>query len=412
MAKMQDVAVVGVGLSKHVSKRRDVNMAELVWEAVNAAYDDAGMKPKDVEAIVTGNMPAFEGVNLPEEWGAGHWGGYNKPVLRITTGGTTGGSVGHAAFYTVASGLYDSCIAIAFEKQSDGDQTMGLNTVAIADMAPLLSYGVDPAFMLAFGGGAVGVAVYQAASYMKFSGCSTHHLDMAAALCRSNAAKNPYAHLKQPGLTPEEVAQTKLLQYPIRFGHVCPSSDGACAMILTTREKAMKLPNKPAFIRSVASCSEEGALVGIAGSGTTNVDPCTQAGCVDAAQRAYAKAGIKDPRNEIDLAEPYAPFAHQLMMFYERLLLCDPGEAPAILESGSMELDGALPVCPSGGVISTNAIGASALERIAEAALQIMGKAGERQAKKDVHTAVAHGWGGAVNLNVVAVLADTPTPRG
>ena len=78
------------------------------------------------------------------------------------------------------------------------------------------------------------------------------------------------------------------------------------------------------------------------------------------------------------------------------------------MDSGSMEMDGELPVCPSGGVISTNAIGASALERIAEAALQIMGKAGEHQVDKEVHKAVAHGWGGLVNLNVVAVLADTP----
>ncbi len=73
-----------------------------------------------------------------------------------------------------------------------------------------------------------------------------------------------------------------------------------------------------------------------------------------------------------------------------------------------MNLDGALPVCASGGVISTNAIGASAMERISEAALQIMGEADERQVPKEVHKAVAHGWGGAVNLNVVAVLSDTP----
>jgi acetyl-CoA C-acetyltransferase len=299
-------------------------------------------------------------------------------------------------------------MTIAFEKQSDGNSTMGLNTVALADAAAQLQLGVDPAFIAAFGGGAVGVAVYQASSYMKSSGCTTHHLDKVAALCRNNAALNPYSHLKQPGLTPEEVAKTTLLQYPIRFGHVCPATDGACAMLFTTGEKARKLTSKPAYVLSVASCSDEAALVGIAGSGTTNVDPCEQESCKLAAARAYELAGISDPRGEIDLAEPYSPFAHQMLMFYERLLLCDEGEAPSILDSGSMNLDGELPVCPSGGVISTNAIGASAMERIAECAMQIMGKCGERQVKKEVHKAVAHGWGGAVNLNVVAVLSDTP----
>ncbi len=403
-----EVAVVGVGLSKHVSKRRDVNMAELVWEAVSACYEDAGLKPRDIDAFATGNMPAFEGVNVPEEWGAGHWGAYGKPVLRITTGGTTGGSVAHGGYYLVGSGLYDTVMTIAFEKQSDGNSTMGLNTVALADAAAQLQLGVDPAFIAAFGGGAVGVAVYQASSYMKSSGCTTHHLDKVAALCRNNAALNPCSHLKQPGLTPEEVAKTTLLQYPIRFGHVCPATDGACAMLFTTGEKARKLTSKPAYVLSVASCSDEAALVGIAGSGTTNVDPCEQESCKLAAARAYELAGISDPRGEIDLAEPYSPFAHQMLMFYERLLLCDEGEAPSILDSGSMNLDGELPVCPSGGVISTNAIGASAMERIAECAMQIMGKCGERQVKKEVHKAVAHGWGGAVNLNVVAVLSDTP----
>ncbi len=288
---MADVAVAGIGYSKHVSKRRDVNIAEMVWEAVANAYADAAVKPKDIDAIVTGNMPAFEGVNMPELWGAGHWGAYQKPLIRITTGGTTGGSVVHAAYYAVASGLYDTVLAIAFEKQSDGDTTAGLNTVALADLAPMLMYGVDPSFMVAFGGGAVGIAVYQAASYMKSSGCTTHHLDKVAAQCRDNASRNPYAHLKQPGLKPEEVAETTLLQYPLRFGHACPATDGACALILTTPENARKMANPPCFIRSVASCSVEGALVGIAGTGTTNSDPCAQPHCKVAAARAYELAG-------------------------------------------------------------------------------------------------------------------------
>jgi acetyl-CoA C-acetyltransferase len=383
-------------------------MAELVYEAVSAAYEDAGVTPGEIEAVVTGNMPAFEGVNLPELWGAGHWGAYGKPLLRITTGGTTGGSVVHGAFYAVASGMFDRVIAISFEKQSDGDTTLGLNSVGIADFAAILRFGTDPEFLISAGGGAIGIVAYQATSYMKSSGCTTHHLDKVAAMCRRNAARNPYAHLKQPDITPEDVAETKMMEYPLRFGHCCPATDGACAMILTSGEVAKKITDSPAYIKSCASCSDEAAVIGIFGGGTATLDPCGQEGCKRAARKAYELAGIKDPRDEIDVAEPYAPFANQLLMFYERLLLCDEGEAPEILDSGSMELSGDLPVCPSGGVISTNAIGASAMERVAECALQIMGRAGEHQVDKDVHNAVAHGWGGALNLNVVAVLGDTP----
>lgn len=405
---MRDVAVVGVGLSKHVSKRRDVNIAEMVYEAVKPALDDAGLKPGDLDAVFTGNMPAFEGVNMPELWGAGHWGAYGKPLIRITTGGTTGGSVAHGAFYGVSSGMFDTVMCVSFEKQSDGNTTIGLNSTVMADLAATLQFGTDAEKLVKMGGGAIGLVAYQTTSYMKSSGMTTDHLDRVTAMCRRNAALNPYAHLREGGVTPEEIASTPLLEYPLRFGHVCPASDGACAMILTTADKAKALTDRPAYLKSCTSCSDETAFVGLFAGGTPNTDPCAQPGCKIAARRAYDLAGIKEPEKEIDLAEPYAPFASQVMMFYERLLLCPEGEAPAAVDSGSMELDGDLPVCPSGGVISTNAIGASAMERIAECALQIMGKAGEHQVKKDVHNAVAHGWGGAVNLNVVAVLGDTP----
>lgn len=405
---MADVAVVGVGLSEHVSKRRDVNIAEMVYEAVSAAHRDAGTTAGEMDAVITGNMPAFEGVNMPELWGAGHWGAFDKPLIRITTGGTTGGSVLHGAFYAVASGMFETVICISFEKQSDGNTTIGLNSVALADLAAILQFGTDPASLVKMGGGAIGLVAYQATAYMKSSGCTTRHLDKVAAMCRGNAAKNPYAHIQQAGITPEDIAETELMDYPLRFGHCCPASDGACAMILTTGERAARFTDRPAYVKACASCSDEATVLGLFGGGSANTDPCSQEGCKIAARKAYDLAGIKDPRNEIDVAEPYAPFANQVLMFYERLLLCDEGEAPEILDSGSMELDGEKPVCPSGGVISTNAIGASAMERVAECALQVMGKAGEHQVEREVHNAVAHGWGGALNLNVVAVLGDTP----
>jgi acetyl-CoA C-acetyltransferase len=99
---MRNVAIVGVGMTKHVSKRRDVNIPEMVYEAVEAVFQETGLAPKDIDAFVTGNMPAFEGINTPELWGGGYWGAYRKPVIRITTGGSTGASVAQGAIYAVA----------------------------------------------------------------------------------------------------------------------------------------------------------------------------------------------------------------------------------------------------------------------------------------------------------------------
>ncbi len=405
---MNNVAIVGVGMNKHTSKRRDVNIPEMVYEAVKTAFDETGLTPHDIDAVVTGNMPGFEGINMPELWGAGYWGGYGKPVIRITTGGTTGSSVAQGAYYMVASGLCDTVLALAFEKQSDGDTTMGLNSVALGDFASLFAYGADIPSLTASLGGAIGLYVYQAMVYMHRSGCTVDHIDRAAAMLRSNACKNRFAHLQQKGVTAADIAATRMISYPLRYGHTCPASDGACALILTTEDRAAKFTSRPAWIKGCSSASEEATAIGHFGGGSINIDPAEQRSCKLAANKAYSLAGITDPAREIDLAEPYVPFAHLLFIYFERLLLCIENEAPRLFDEGVMEIEGALPTCPSGAVMSTNAIGASAMERIGECALQIMGRAGEHQIPREVHNAVAHGLGGAANLNVVTVLGDRP----
>jgi len=406
---MRNLAIVGIGITKHVSKRRDVNIPELVYEAVKTALDDAGIQPKDIDALVTGNMPAFEGINCPELWGGGYWGGYKKPLIRITTGGSTGASVAQGSFYMVASGLYDTVLTLAFEKQSDGNTTIGLNSTAMADVANMTAYGLRGPVVEA--SGAIGLFVYQATSYMAKSGCTVEHIDRAAAMLRNNAAKNPFAHLQQSGVTAADIAKTPMISYPLRFGHTCPASDGACAMVVTTEEKARKLSRKPVWVNGWAACSEEPAIVGLFGAGSVNVDPAEQRSCKLAATKAYSMAGIKEPWKEIDLAEPYVPFAYQLFIYFERLLLCDEGHAPRLFDQGVKDLQGNLPTCPSGAVVSSNAIGAAAMIRIAECALQIRGEAGQRQVTKEVHNAVAHGLGGQANFNVVTVLGDKPNRR-
>ena len=414
---MRNVAIVGVGLSEHVSRRRGVNIPELVHEAVERAYEDTNLTPNDIDAFVTGNMPAFEGMNMPELWGGGYWGAYQKPLLRITTGGTTGGSVAQGAYYAVASGLYDTVMAIAFEKQSDGDTTIGLSSVALGDVAGLLGLGVPmDAIMGIMGvgkaGGAAGVTVFQATSYMHRSGCKMEHFDKISALCRNNAAKNRYAHLRKfAGITPEDIAKTEMTMFPLRLGHICPATDGACAMIYTTEENARKICDRPAWVKSCASGSDESTVFGLMGAGTPTVDPAEQRACKLAAKKAYKLAGIGNPEKEIDVAELYQPFAHQQLLWFERCFLCKETEAPKALDDGVMEIDGDLPTDPSGGCLCTNAIGATAMERVAEAALQIMGKAGEHQVPKDVHNALATGWGGLANLITITVLGDTPRKR-
>src|SRR4030043_83300 len=122
------VAVVGVGMTVQRSSRPDVNGVEIINEAVRAALDDAGLTRKDIDAIVIGNMDHFEGINYVDTWSVDGSGGLMKPILKVTTGGTTGTTVAMAGYYHVASGLFDKVLAIGWEKNSESDTTGAIIT--------------------------------------------------------------------------------------------------------------------------------------------------------------------------------------------------------------------------------------------------------------------------------------------
>jgi len=118
-------------------------------------------------------------------------------------------------------------------------------------------------------------------------------------------------------------------------------------------------------------------------------------------------AGIENPLKQLDVAEVYNPFTYQELIYYECFGFCEKGEACKLVEEETVMRDGELPCDPSGGVLCTNPIGATALVRVAETALQIMGKAGKHQIP-DVETAFASGMGGLNQLNGVMILGKTP----
>lgn len=406
----RNVAIIGCGQTKH-GRLRNVNTAEMIAEAAWKAMEDANVTPDEVDAIVVGNMQGFGGIYNTELW-AGELFGAPKPFLRITTGGTTGGSVAHGGYYSVASGLYDIVLAVAFEKHSDSKErgaSTGLAHVAMANIFHTLQHGASIKWLVSLAtGAATGVSAFQASCYMYRSGCKVEHLDMVAAKARRNAAKNEYAHLRWPNCTPDDIAKTEWISYPLRFGHVCPASDGASAVVFAEEETAKKKAERPAWIKGVAAYADEPNLMGENSQGTAITDLSEQLQCIISAKEAYQRAGIKDPRKEIDMAEIYQPFPHQELMFSERIDLFDDGKAWIALEEGQTEIDGSMPLDPSGGVISTNAIGSSAMQRVLECALQVMGKAQKHQVPKDVKNAVAHGWGGATNFTTITVLGDSP----
>jgi acetyl-CoA C-acetyltransferase len=126
-----------------------------------------------------------------------------------------------------------------------------------------------------------------------------------------------------------------------------------------------------------------------------------------AAEKGYAQAGITNPIEDFDVAEIYEPASYAELAMCENLGICAMGEGGRLIDDGLTQMDGKLPVNPSGGVLSTNPVGATALIRVAEAALQVMGEAGERQVD-GVRRALATGYGGNAWTDLMILSRERP----
>ncbi|GAA3433686.1 thiolase domain-containing protein [Kutzneria kofuensis] len=366
----QLAAVIGTGQTNHTAKRLDVSMAGLCREAIDRAMADAGTDWADIDAVVLGKAPdLFEGVMMPELFLADALGATGKPLLRVHTAGSVGGSTGNVAASLVQSGVHRRVLAVAFEKQSESNAMWALS--------------IMPPFHMPVGAGAGGYFAPHVRSYIRRSGAPNHIGAIVAAKDRRNGALNPYAHLKQPDITVESVQASPMLWDPIRYDETCPSSDGAAAVVIADEQTAKGRP--AAWIHATAMRTEPTTF-----AGRDQVSP--QAG-KDAAAALWKQAGISDPVSEVDVAEIYVPFSWFEPMWLENLGFTEEGQGWKFTEAGETAIGGRLPVNPSGGVLSSNPIGASGLLRYAEAAMQVLGRAGEHQVD-GARVAVGHAYGG------------------
>jgi acetyl-CoA C-acetyltransferase len=381
------VAIVGIGQTYHTTRRPDVNQAEMVAEAVRAALADAELSIKDIEATFFSNMETFEGIFLPDHGMAAEVGALGKPGLKVCTGGTSGGSLVCEGFFFVASGLYDLALVIGFEKQDCGDTTAAISAAA----TPLWGKGATT--------GAIGEFAKQALAYMETSGATEEHAAMIRLKADRNACKNPHAHLKLGLKSIDEVLQSPYLVWPLRVLDFCPQSAGACALIFASEQRAKKITKKPVWIADVETVHQEPFRAGVFGD-PTGTETYTQH---VAAERIYKRNSITNPRKDIDMAEVYEPSNWEELNLYEHFHFCEKGEGWKLIEKGITEIEGEFPVNCSGGVLATNPIGATPTIRVAEAALQIRGDAGEHQATKDIKTALTSALGGP-NWTILTLL--------
>jgi len=390
MNKNRNVAIIGSGMSRFSSHREEVNQPEMIHEAVVEALEDAGLTMADIDCVVHGNMELFEMVHQPDMWHVLGDGGWGKSGMRLTTGGTTGATLACAADNLVASGLHDVVLAIGFEKLQEGHTTGGITNMA------------DPLWGRSLQTGALTGTTAQKI-IDEFGPERSRYASMKLrVIMDENAGRNKKAH-RRLGLTRDAIdamaENAPQLVGELRIIHMCSQSDGACAVIFASEDKVKELGANPAWVVDHETVHREETLVFTGEKSTHRV----------AAERLFARNGITDPRKQLDVFEMYDPSSWWGLDWLREFTLTEGDEHLKMVENDEITPDGEFPVNPSGGVMASNPIGATALVRVAEAAMQVRGVAGDHQLERPVNRALASGFGGTVWTVLMLLSKEKPT---
>ena len=232
----------------------------------------------DIDAVVVGKAPdLFEGVMKPELYLTDALGATGKPMFRVHTAGSVGGTTGIVAAHHVETGRHKRVLAVAYQKQSEGNAQFAL--------------GSGRGFSIGAGGA---FAPVHAQLHRTAPARPSEIGPMVAVKDRKNALKNPYAHLKLQDISMEKVLASPMMWDPVRFLESCPSSDGACAVIFTDQEggeAAAAAGRPPAWMLGSAVRSEPSQFPGR--------DPVAPAGCRRLCRRRL-RAGRHHPPARAD----------------------------------------------------------------------------------------------------------------
>lgn len=367
---MERVAIVGVGQTKQERNKVHETFADMVYEVVQQALEQAAIGIDQIHNVITASNDFWDGRTISSMAVNDACGSFDKNISTVEGDGT------FAAFYgmtRILSGAYDTTLVVAHCKGSESISSHITNAM------------FDPVLLRPLGLDNLTSAALQANRYMDRYGITPEQCALASVKNHENACRNPLSQLPMR-ITVEDVMNSRMLADPIKLLDASPISDGACAIILAREDQARKITDRPVWVRGVGYSADAYHL------GDRDLADCDA--LVQAAQRSYRMAGIDDPRKQLDLVELYDAFSYQELLWTEGLGLCERGEGGKLIESGATQISGDTPVNPSGGLLSAHTVTVAGLVRMAEAFLQLRGEAGERQVP-DGKTALAHGVNGA-----------------
>ena len=330
-------AIAGIGTTEYV---RNIGRSEMqtAIEASSAALDDAGLTPKDVDAIFKIETPGEESVNeldLARNLAV--------PNLRAWGGAGYGGGAACApvvlAALAIAGGTANVALAYRARNRGSGGRPWAKAGARVAGTAAFeLPYGlVSPPQQLA--------ALTR--RYMHEYGATSEQFARVAVTQRRNAGRNPRAFFRDP-ITVEDVLASRLIADPLHLLDCSLETDGACALVVTSAERARDLKHRPVLISGVAQGTGPRHYMM---SGLVYKDDPFDLPPYYAARDVYAMAGMGP--QDVDVALFYDVFSPMVLWQLEAYGFCGRGEAGAFVEEGRIDWpDGDIPVNTHGGSLS------------------------------------------------------------
>src|SRR5438477_1255955 len=389
------VAIVGMGCTQF-GERWDKSVGDLLVDAATEAVASAHIDIKDVDAYWFGTLfSGNSGLTLSRPLKIDY-----KPVSRLENYCATGSEAFRNACYAVASGAYDCVMAVGGEKLKDSGFS-GLvvpppanDGTASEPSAPAMFSLLAPAYAKKYG-----VSDEQLKEVMTRIAWKNH----------KNGALNPRAQFRKE-VPKDTIACSPLVAGPLGIFDCSGVSDGSAAAIIVRAEDAPRYTDKPLYVK---------ALSFVAGPAAGPIDPdydyTTFQEVIASAADAYTQAGIKDPRQELAMAEVHDCFTPTELVLMEDLGFAARGTGWKEVLAGTFDLEGELAVNPDGGLKSFgHPIGASGLRMLFECWLQLRGEAGKRQIAsvgRGRKLALAHNLGGARGacVSVLGVLGAEPS---
>ena len=367
--KMREVAIIGVG-STVLGKFPEKLPYQLGAEAAKAAIVDAGIPPEKLQFAYCANL--YGGMVIGQAV-LGGIGVTDIELINVENACTGGATALRKAWWDIASGLYDIGIAIGVESITTSPIAGQLIPPARGDITGELGMNMVAKFALT------------QRRYMDTYNVSLEDIAQVSVKNHHNGCLNPYSQYKKE-LTIEEIVNSRPICEPITLLQCCPSSDGAAAAILTTRDIAKKYTSKPVIIAASALKSGDYSFRWEDITFSDMTHKC--------ANQAYEMAGIGP--EDVNVCELHDAFAVNELMHYVELGFCKKGKEVRLLLDGVTELGGRLPVNASGGLLSKgHPVSASGVAQIAEIVWQLRGQAGERQVN-NAKVGLAHVIGGEV----------------